>query len=360
MKIFYDHQVFNLQKYGGVSKYFLKLIENFSDNIDPSIISLFHKNVYLAKTEKKKTLFQYKYQVPILYQAIKFLNNSYLNYNLRCNNPDIIHYTYFNEQNHYKTNAKKIVTEYDLIKEKFYSKHYLELIEFKKKLYQDVDEIICISESTKQDLIEYYKINEKKITTIHLGVDNNKNYNEKKIDIKPYILFVGSRARYKNFFNFLRAYSLSNKINSHFDIICFGGNKFSAEEKKFMKDLQIPKNNIHYKEGNDYDLNFFYKKARMFIYPSLYEGFGLPILEAMNMSCPVACSKSSSFLEVGREAVLYFDPNSAESMKDTLEQTLFDDQKINEIKIKGLKNIKSFSWKDCAKKTEMIYKKVLE
>ena len=88
------------------------------------------------------------------------------------------------------------------------------------------------------------------------------------------------------------------------------------------------------------------------MYPSFYEGFGLPILEAMNMSCPVACSKTSSFLEIGGKAVVYFDPNSAESIKDILEETIFDDQKINEIKIKGLENIKSFSWKDCANKTD--------
>ena len=208
-------------------------------------------------------------------------------------------------------------------------------------------------------MIEYYRIDEKKITTIHLGVDNNKNYNEKKIDIRPYILFVGARTRYKNFFNFLKAYSLSRKINSHFDIVCFGGGNFNKEEKKLMEDLKISKNNIFYQEGNDFDLNFFYKKARIFIYPSFYEGFGLPILEAMNMSCPVVCSKTSSFLEIGGKAVVYFDPNLVESIKDALEQTIFDDQKINKLKIKGLENIKSFSWKNCANKTEMIYKKIL-
>ncbi len=359
MKVFYDHQVFNLQRYGGASKYFLKLIENFSNNVDPTIISLFNKNIYLTKTEKKKTFIQYKRNIPILSQFTKFLNKSFFNYNLKYNKPDIIHYTYFNEKNLYKTDVKKIVTEYDLIKEKFYPEDYFDQIEFKKKLYKDVDQIICISENTKKDLVEYYKIDEKKIITIHLGVDENKNYNEKKIDTKPYILFVGARKRYKNFFNLLKAYSLSNKINEQFNIICFGGGNFSKDEKVLMKDLKISNNNIFYQEGNDFDLNFFYKKARMFIYPSLYEGFGLPILEAMNMSCPVACSKTSSFLEIGRKAVIYFDPNSVESIKDTLEHTLFDDQKIKEIKIKGLENIKNFSWKDCANKTEMIYKKIL-
>ena len=97
----------------------------------------------------------------------------------------------------------------------------------------------------------------------------------------------------------------------------------------------------------------------MFIFPSLYEGFGLPILEAMNMSCPVACSKTSSFLEVGNEAVVYFDPNSVDSIKNALEQNIFDDQKISAIKLKGLDNIKNFRWKDCAKKTEIVYKKIL-
>ena len=359
MKIFFDHQVFNLQRYGGISKYFLKLIENFSDSIDPTIISLFYKNIYLTKFKKKKSLFYYKNDIPKCNKLIKFLNTSFVNYNLEYKKPDIIHYTYFNEKNLYKTNVKKIITEYDLIKEKFYYKKYFDQINFKKKLYQDVDEIICISENTKKDLIEYYNLDEKKISTIYLGVDSNKNFNNKKIDLKPYILFVGTRTRYKNFKNFLKAYSLSEKINSNFDIICFGGGDFNSEEINTMSELKIFKNNVHYHEGDDYDLNFYYKKARLFIYPSLYEGFGLPILEAMNMSCPVACSKTSSFLEIGGNAVVYFDPNSIGSIIDAMEQILFDNQKIENIKIKGLENIKRFSWKDCAKKTEIVYKKVL-
>ena len=167
------------------------------------------------------------------------MNKKYFNYNLKYNKPDIVHYTYFNERNLYKSKVKKIITEYDLIKEKFYTKDYFEEIEFKKKFYQDVDQIICISENTKKDLIEYYKIDEKKIVTIYLGIDDDRNFNEKKIDTKPYILFVGSRSRYKNFFNFVKAYSNSKNIQSNFNIICFGGGNFTNVEKKFLKDLKI-------------------------------------------------------------------------------------------------------------------------
>ena len=78
MKIFYDHQVFNLQKYGGASKYFFKLIENFSENIDPLIISLFYKNLYLNEVKKRKTIIQYKNDIPVLGHFIKFLNKKYI------------------------------------------------------------------------------------------------------------------------------------------------------------------------------------------------------------------------------------------------------------------------------------------
>ena len=358
MKVFFDHQVFALQNYGGASKYFIKLIENFSKEIDPRVISLFYKSNLLKTLKKKESIIKTGKNLNYLDFIFKVFNQKYFQFRLNNFDPNILHYTYFNERKIYKTKAKTIITEFDLIKEKMLNKDFLEQIKFKKKLYQNIDFIICISNNTKKDLIDIYNIDEKKISTIHLGVEQNNNFNQIKIKPKPFLLYVGRRDGYKNFNNLVKAYNNSEKIKSNFNIVCFGGGEFTKKEKKLFNELKLNHNILHY-TGNDLDLNFFYKQARIFIYPSLYEGFGLPLLEAMNMSCAVACSNASCFPEICNDSAFYFDPNDIESIKNQLEKTLFDDQLLSEMKIKGKNLIKNFSWQKCAYKTEEVYKSIL-
>ena len=359
IKVFFDYQIFSLQKYGGASKYFTNIVENFSNEIDPKIISLFYKNEYLKKTKKKKTLFFYNEKFNFLTNYLNKFNKKYFEYCINIYKPNIIHHTYFNEKNFYKTKAKKIITELDLIKEKFYPEIYENEIQYKKKLYSEIEQIICISESTKKDLVEYYNIKEEKIRVIHLGINKDCNYLDMNLNLKPFLLYVGPRSRYKNFYNLLKSYSKSQKINSEFDLVCFGGGNFTKDEKKLFRQLKIEDNKIFHFEGNDLELNYFYKQAKIFIYPSLYEGFGIPLLEAMKMKCPVACSNTSSFPEIAGEAAIYFDPNSIDSIISSLEKNLFNDQRLNNLITNGIKNNKRFSWKTCAKNTEEVYQKII-
>ena len=359
VKVFYDYQIFTLQKYGGASKYFTNIVDNFSEEIDPKIVSLFYKNEYLKNLNNKQALFYYSEKLNFLTNSFNKLNKKYFQHYINKYKPDIIHYTYFNEKNIYKSEAKKIITELDLIKEKFYPQIYEDEINYKKKLYSKIEQIICISESTKKDLIKYYNINEEKISVIHLGINKSQNYTKIDINLKPFLLYVGPRSRYKNFYNLLKSYSISKKINSEFNLVCFGGGKFTKKEKNLFKQLNIEDNKILYFEGNDLELNFFYKHARVFIYPSLCEGFGIPLLEAMKMHCPVACSDTSSFPEVAGNAAIYFDPNSIDSIISSLEKNLFNDQQLNSLKDKGIENIKKFNWKNCSKETEKIYQKIV-
>jgi glycosyltransferase involved in cell wall biosynthesis len=358
MKVFFDHSIFTLQKFGGISNYIVNLVEHFSNKINPSIISMFYKNEYLKKCSFADTFFFYNRVGPLI-NVINKLNKIYFNYKLSLENPEIIHQTYFNEKNIYSKKSKIVVTEYDLIKEKFYRESYKDQIDYKKKLFDQVDQIICISNNTKKDLQEQYSIDPSKISVTHLSVNKNKEYRTRLLNLRPFILFVGQRLRYKNFINLIKAYSISSKINQNFDIVCFGGGKFSKEEKKLFNDLSIDKNNIHYFEGDRLDLNYFYKTARLFIFPSLYEGFGLPLLEAMNMQCPVICSNTSCFFEVVNDAALFFDPKNVESIASSIEDNIYNDQLLKNLVIKGGNNLDKFSWKKCADETEKIYSKII-
>ena len=358
MKVFFDHSIFTLQKFGGVSNYIVNLAENFSKNVDPSIISMFYKNEYLKKSSFADTIFFYN-RAGLLINLINKLNKIYFNYKLNLKKPEIIHQTYFNEKNTYSKKSKIVVTEYDLIKEKFYRENFKDQINYKKNLFDRVDKIICISNNTKKDLEEQYSIDSSKISVTHLSVNKDKEYRKKLLNLRPFILFVGQRLRYKNFTNFIKAYSSSIKINQNFDIVCFGGGKFSLEEKKLFNDLSIDKNNIYYFEGDRLDLNYLYKTARLFIFPSFYEGFGLPLLEAMNMQCPVICSNTSCFSEVVNDAALFFDPKNVDSITSRIEDTIYNDQLLKDLVIKGNSNLDKFSWKKCADETEKIYNNII-
>ncbi len=358
MKIFFDHQIFNLQKFGGVSNYIVNLAKILNLKNETLIISLFYKNYYLRKMGFGRKVFFYN-KMGFLHKYVSKINKSYFEYYSKKNCPDIIHYTYFNEKIFYNLKAKKVITEYDLIKEKFYKDDYKDQIEFKKRLFKTLDHVICISDNTKKDLQDEYDIDSHKISVIKLAVDKNKNYKSKNLNIRPFLLFVGNRNRYKNFINAIKAYSSSSKLKRDFDFVCFGGGDFTKSEKNLFKELKVDRNKIHFFDGDEEDLNFFYHRSRLFIFPSLYEGFGLPLLESMNMECPVICSNTSCFSEIAGNAAIFFDPTSVDSIKSQIEKTIYDDELLIDLKKKGNKNLSKFSWENCALETEQLYKKII-
>ena len=284
MKVFFDYAIFTHQRFGGVSNYIVNLVENFSEQVNPLIISLFYKNHYLKNSNFADKTFFYN-RLGFLIKYVNKANKIYFNHQLKNKKPDIIHLTYFSEKNFYNSKAKTVITEYDLIKEKFYSEKYKGQIEYKKILFEKVDQIICISNNTKKDLQQQYSIEASKISVVHLAVNKDNSFRERPLNIRPFILYVGSRQRYKNFINLIKAYSISNKLKINFDLVCFGGGNFSKNEEDLFRDLSVDRSRIHYFDGDDLDLNYFYHKARIFIFPSLYEGFGLPLLEAMMQQC---------------------------------------------------------------------------
>ena len=358
MKVFFDYTIFTLQRFGGVSNYIVNLVENFSDQVDPLIISLFYKNYYLKNSNFADKLIFYN-KVGSLIKYVNRVNKIYFDYKLKNKNPDIIHLTYFNEKNFYASKAKKVITEYDLIKEKFYAKKYHDQIEYKKKLFEKIDQIICISSNTKKDLQQKYSIDASKISVVHLAVNKDKDVRKRSLNIRPFILYVGLRQRYKNFINAIKAYARSNKLKLNFDFVCFGGGNFSKTEEELFRSLSLDRSRIHYFEGDQLDLNYFYQKARIFIFPSLYEGFGIPLLEAMNMECPVLCSNSSCFPEIVGDAAVLFDPTDIESLEFKMEKLIYDDQLLLNLKKKGNDNLNNYNWKKCAYETEKLYKKII-
>ena len=283
---------------------------------------------------------------------------------LKKQNFEIFHPTYY-ETYFLKYIGTKpfVLTVYDMIHEKFPDMLGAndQTSKNKKLLTERAAKVIAISESTKKDLVEIFGTDESKIEVVYLG---NSMFPELKTGDKlkipdKYVLFVGSRCGYKNFEKFIR--SISPILNKDKDlcVICAGGGKFNFKEMEIFSSLNISSQITQY-YFNDTTLAKFYQNAQLFVFPSLYEGFGIPILESFACQCPLLCSNTSSFPEVAGNGAYYFDPYSEESMRNTIIKVLEDQHLKDDLRQKGTERLERFSWKKTAIETKRVYESVIK
>ena len=230
------------------------------------------------------------------------------------------------------------------------------------ELCYKLKKIIAISENTKNDLINILNIDADKIKVVHLAnslVPSNEKLskNEFKNLPKRYLLFVGSRASYKNFYFFIQSITPLLHKDLDLNIVC-KGNKFNTDEVDFFKRLGVQQQMFQY-FVNDDSLAYLYENALAFVFPSLYEGFGIPVLEAFACNCPAILSNTSSLPEIGADAAMYFEPKNAKSIKQSIEKVIYNENFRNEMKLKGKEQLKNFSWKKTGEETLKVYQEAL-
>lgn len=273
----------------------------------------------------------------------------------------VVHQTAFNFRPFRR--ARVVVTVHDMIDELFLfpegAKDPKAIA--KKKSCDQADQIIAISKSTKADLVRLFNIDPGKIAVVHLGnsITQYPTGLEKTAgNERPFLLYVGNRASYKNFDRLVRALGNSHWLRSEFDLICFGGGPFTQNERHILAGAGID-SIVRHVAGDDIRLAEYYRKAAALIYPSCYEGFGLPLIEAMAQGCPVICSGVSSMPEVGGNAAVYFEPTDVDSIQTTVEKTLGDPTLMKEMSRRGLEHHGQFTWKRCFQETMAVYHKAL-
>tara|TARA_B100000780_G_scaffold119609_1_gene83834 strand:- start:1308 stop:2402 length:1095 start_codon:yes stop_codon:yes gene_type:complete len=364
MKIVYDHEIFYQQKYGGISSYFTNLgLELLKKNTDISFVCPVHKNNNLEKLPKKNILGKkLNYPSQINYFINKVNNNLSKIYYKRLR-PDIVHKTYFSK-NKLNSKYKNIITFYDITHELNNTVSVLnEKTKFLKKNNINLaDHIICPSYKVKVDLINHLNINENKISVTHFSSDYKKvseSELSKNKKFNNYLLYVGNRSGYKNFTSLVSAYANSEKLRKDFKILVFGGEKASLCGNDLVLKKGLPEDSFKFINGTNEDLEFLYKNVRAFVYTSAYEGFGIPLIEAMRSGCPIITSNGGALKEVGGSELTYFDPFNIDEIQQKIEEMVYSDDKIMKSNIYGLKRCDSFSWSKCATETLDIYKKVL-
>ena len=359
IKLLFDSTIFLHQKNGGISRYISNLNDNLKKyNINSYIFSPITINDYLDK-KKENVKYYFKInKIPKYCTTLFYLINNFLTFfHILLNKPDMIHFSYYNNSRILRLlKIPCILTVHDLTHEEQKS---IQTRFDKKQNINDCSHIICISKKTKKNLKKFYDIDEKKIHIIYHGLRSKKfsrNINLK--NKKKFILFIGQRNGYKNFKNFVIAFSKSKFLIENYKIVCFGGNSFSSNEKKLFRNLKILSNINHF-SGNDKKIFNYYKKASLFINPSLKEGFGLTNLEAMSFGCPVICSDIDIFKEILGESSLYFDPSNTKKIMYKLEKVL-KSKSLRKIMIKkGYKRLDYFNINKCLFKTSIVYKKAI-
>lgn len=366
MLVAFDHQIFSTQHYGGISRYFIELARHVHSESQKKtkikIVSPFHKNKFLFESRRVLSFNGvYIPNIPKTTKLISYANNYISPIALRLTSPDILHETYYARVGG-TTKARRVITVYDMIHEIFpeqFSKND-PTRNAKKRAIARADHVICISENTRDDLINILGVERDRTSVVHLGFAlNPRESKAAALKSRPFIFYVGSRVGYKNFIRLAEAYASSAILSNEFDLVCFGGSDFREEEINLFRQLKISPEKIRCVSGDDGLLAEYYKNASLFIYPSLYEGFGIPPLEAMSYGCPVACSNTSSIPEVTGEAAILFDPCSVDSIRYAMEEILFDSFSRSLLIQSGYDRIQHFSWKKCARETLDIYEGLL-
>ncbi|MFA6458027.1 MAG: glycosyltransferase family 1 protein [Patescibacteria group bacterium] len=301
---------------------------------------------------------------------LKILNSEDLN---------LMHFTHFNAPILY--HRKSIVTIHDLTLSKFPGKKMNKLVHrlaynlVLRRATSHASKIIAVSQNTKKDLMELLKINSDKIEVVWNGVGRefvpsfptelSRRQLEQKFGIrKNYLLYVGVWRDHKNILGMLEAMAQVVARQKDFDgeiVITGRPNKFYAPEIfAKVRDLGLEDHFVFTDLVDDRDLLQLYQNARVFVFPSFYEGFGLPPLEAMACGVPVVASNASSIPEIcGDGNALFFDPKNSEEMADKMWEAWSNEATRKRLRERGLRRIADFSWRKMSEATYEIYREVL-
>lgn len=362
-KVVFDDQIFCWQEFGGVSRYFYELAKRVAkgENFSASVVAPLYVNRYLAEGEVKvKGL-----HIPKVRNSgriISALNGLVAPALIRSERPDVLHETYYYRRRSLAPRGcATVVTVFDMTHEKF-PDYFLardRTSEAKRASVMRADRVICISANTQRDLIDILGVAPEKTVVIHLGftLTSPVASTVTLTNNRPFLLYVGPRGGYKNFDALLNAYASSAALRSNFSLVAFGGGRFSTAEAEHICTLGL-QDSVKHRSGDDRLLSILYRQASAFVYPSLYEGFGIPPLEAMGFDCPVICSNTSSIPEVVGDAARLFDPEDIDALRAAIEAVVGSSDLRDDLVRRGRERIQHFSWDRTAKKTLDIYREL--
>jgi glycosyltransferase involved in cell wall biosynthesis len=366
MKVIYDSQIYCSQRFGGISKYFLEMLKQSDFDYQISHIPQFILNYdFLERYNLSEPFINKVYKLHgALYRLgiITKMNQIKFRRDTDKFRPEIYHASNIMYKEGY--GIKKVVTIHDMIIERyaelFTGKKELKLnIEEKNKQISQSDKIITISEATKKDILFYHPtISADKIHVIYHGSPEALPAERVELPSK-YLLFIGNRMQYKNFTPVLEAFNECHGSEKDLFLVCVGGENFSPSERSFISSRNLEKNIIHLHGISESKLNYIYQHALVFIFSSLCEGFGIPVVEAFANACPVILSDIPCFREVAQDAAMYFNPSSKEELGERIKRISKENSLRNKYVEAGKRRSMDFSWKRSADEHLKVYRSLI-
>lgn len=360
----FDDQIFSTQARGGISRYFFELMKAYEQ--DPSLGVEVERNwrytvndyilaagmaepVRLGSTKKR------------LGRRVSGSVALALNSGPRRSAAQLVHATYYRGFRLPPPGRPMVVTVHDMIPELLpqYSGRRNPHCA-KRKYLRRADAVICVSESTKRDLVHAWGEEYRECAVVPLAVDFGYWSKARPSHGLPsdYLLFVGDRKGYKDFRTLADAFSVLRRRHPDLWLVAIGGGSFTSRERRHLDELSIRDRVVQVTPSDD-GLASAYAGARAFVFPSRYEGFGLPTLEAMASGTPVVLARSSSHIEVGGNAAAFFDPGDARNLHETLIRILADEEYRGQLARKGRERARSFNWSRVAGMTAEVYSSLL-
>lgn len=386
MHIFFDETVFLEQRFGGISRYYTELAYALActGKVEVTIFGGYTANAYLQEFPKLPKL--HIYSLPrkenwkirkLIWQACKYIKRP-LVYKLARQSQQLIYHpsNLFLDDFCYAQASATVATIHDLIPQILYpdNKHSKGIITNTTHLIEKAHQVIAISESTRRDILKYHSIAANKTNVVHLSSSfertlpklleqnvfkQDSNTINSLIPTKPYIVYIGQRGDYKNAQLLFDTLPLLQKQFPELKVIFAGGCPFSDHERAQITAAGAENTVSQIPHIDDAHMIALLQEALCLVFPSLYEGFGIPVLDAMALGCPVITTTHSSLPEVGGKAALYIDGNNPQELLHHISLLYTNPTERSAIIASGLKHAKNFSWQKVANETLAVYEKAL-
>jgi len=372
MRAVVDGLIYQMQFRGGISRLYSEILPRMCDLDDSLRITLFtegrlkqelpkHRHItHLAIPPMKRYLRPRRVWRAIVPQARRFVRRLWIG----SGKGQVWHSTYYTLPERW--DGVQVVTVHDMIHERFAhefnSPWHKWLRERKRDCVLAADRVICVSETTRRDVQRFYGLDGAKIRVIPHG--RGDVFRPVAADdcsfplptAEPFLLYVGSRAPYKNFQGLVRAYSAWPGRDEVALMVV--GQEWSADEGRLLRELGIEGRVYLLTDVDDEVLCGLYNRAVALVFPSLYEGFGIPLLEAMACGCPIVASRIPSTLEVSGDCPIYFEPTDMDSLRAALDLALAEGRDSARVRA-GLERVKLYSWDKAAQQTLEVYHSAL-